>query len=297
VQRLAVLRRVEDRRIDPPQTARDGLRAANDAAFEEQAGVRGTDPEVRGRVLRREPGGLCRITRRQVEPAAQLAHTHAGPVFAGAGFQSGVCSVYLLQPDRIHLVLSATVGLQPSSVGKVRLRLNEGLAGLVAEQLRPQVIADAGTHPRFKCFPEAGEERYHSFLGVPMIDRGLLVGVLVVQTIEPRLFSADEVRMVATAAAQLSPIVSDARMEREAQRQAERLRVVHVTMRTVHDIVNNCLNQLQILRLDAEGHVPEESLALFDRAIHSAAAQLKALGEMEEFTEKRMEIGMGLDCP
>ena len=54
--------------------------------------------------------------------------------------------------------------------------------------------------------------------------------------------------MVATAAAQLSPIVSDARMEREAQRQAERLRVVHVTMRTVHDIVNNCLNQLQILR-------------------------------------------------
>jgi signal transduction protein with GAF and PtsI domain len=212
-------------------------------------------------------------------------------------FQSDVCSVYLLQPDRIHLVLSATVGLQPSSVGKVRMRLNEGLAGLVAEQLRPQVIADAGTHPRFKHFPEAGEDNYHSFLGVPMIDRGLLVGVLVVQTIEPRLFSADEVRMVATAAAQLSPIVSDARMEREAQRQAERLRVVHVTMRTVQDIVNNCLNQLQILRLDAEGHVPEESLALFDQAIHSAAAQLKALGDMEEFTEKRMEIGMGLDCP
>ena len=55
--------------------------------------------------------------------------------------------------------------------------------------------------------------------------------------------------------------------------------------------------RFQILRLDAEGHVPEESLALFDQAIHSAAAQLKALGDMEEFTEKRMEIGMGLDCP
>ena len=44
-------------------------------------------------------------------------------------FQSDVCSVYLLQPDRIHLMLSATVGLQPSSVGKVRMRLNEGLGG------------------------------------------------------------------------------------------------------------------------------------------------------------------------
>ena len=92
-------------------------------------------------------------------------------------------------------------------------------------------------------------------------------------------------------------ILEIARMEREAQRQAERLRVVHVTMRTVHDIVNNCLNQLQILRLDTEGYVPEESLALFDQAIRSAAAQLKALGDMDEFTEKRMEIGMGLDCP
>src|SRR6202171_4562789 len=121
-------------------------------------------------------------------------------------FQSDVCSVYLLQPDRIYLVLSATVGLQPSSVGKVRMRLNEGLAGLVAEQLRPQVIADAGTHPRFKYFPEAGEDRYHSFLGVPMIDRGLLVGVLVVQTIERRLFSADEVRMVADGG---GPVVAD----------------------------------------------------------------------------------------
>ena len=210
-------------------------------------------------------------------------------------FQSDVCSVYLLQADRIHLVLSATVGLQPSGVGKVRMRLNEGLVGLVAQQLRPLVLADASAHPRFKYFPEAGEDRYHSFLGVPMLDRGLLVGVLVVQTIDPRLFSADEVRMAATAAAQLAPIVSDARMEREAQLQAERLRVVQVTMRTVHNIVNNCLNQLQLLRLDAEGHVPQESLTLFDEAIHSASAQLKALGDMEEFTEKRMEIGMGLD--
>ena len=210
-------------------------------------------------------------------------------------FQSDVCSVYLLQADRIHLVLSATVGLQPSGVGKVRMRLNEGLVGLVAQQLRPQVLADANAHPRFKYFPEAGEDRYHSFLGVPMLDRGLLVGVLVVQTIDPRLFSADEVRMAATAAAQLAPIVSDARMEREAQLQAERLRVVQVTMRTVHNIVNNCLNQLQLLRLDAEGHVPQESLTLFDEAIRSASAKLKALGDMEEFTEKRMEIGMGLD--
>ena len=88
-------------------------------------------------------------------------------------FESDVCSVYLLEPDRSTLVLAATVGLRPESVGRVRMRLSEGLAGLVGEQLRPQVVEDATRHPRFKYFKEAGEDPYHSFLGVPVVDRGL----------------------------------------------------------------------------------------------------------------------------
>ena len=85
------------------------------------------------------------------------------------------------------------------------MRLNEGLVGLVAEEMRPQVVADAAGHPRFKYFPEAGEDPYHSFLGVPLIDRGVLQGVLVVQTIEPRTFAQHDVRMLVMAGAQLAP--------------------------------------------------------------------------------------------
>lgn len=210
-------------------------------------------------------------------------------------FRSDVCSVYLLDADRLHLVLAATIGLEPASVGRVRMRMDEGLVGLVAQQLAPQVVADATRHPRFKYFPEAGEDLYHAFLGVPMLDRGLLVGVVVVQTIETRAFTPDEVRMISTAAAQLAPIVGDARMMHEAQLQAERLRVVQVTMRTVQDVVNNCLNQLQMLRLSAEGHVPEESLVQFDNAIQDAAAKLRAMADVKAFTEKRMAAGPGLD--
>ena len=126
-------------------------------------------------------------------------------------FETDVCSVYLLEPDRASLVLAATIGLRPDCVGRVRMRLNEGLAGLVAEEMQPQVVADAAAHPRFKYFGEAGEDPYHSFLGVPVIDRGLLQGVLIVQTIEPRLFAQEDVRMLAMAGAQLAPIVSEAR--------------------------------------------------------------------------------------
>jgi starch phosphorylase len=126
-------------------------------------------------------------------------------------FDTDVCSVYLLEADRSTLVLAATVGLRQESVGRVRMRLTEGLAGLVAEQLKPQVIEDATKHPRFKYFREAGEDPYHSFLGVPLIDRGLLQGVLVVQTIEPRAFDNDAVRLLTAAGTQLASIVSDAR--------------------------------------------------------------------------------------
>src|SRR5947209_5779127 len=127
-------------------------------------------------------------------------------------FHTAVCSVYLLDPDSGELVLSATVGLKPDSLGRVRMRLDEGLTGLVAQRVAPVMVADAFTHPRFKYFPEAGEDPYHSFLGVPLIESGTVQGVLVVQTAEPRAFSPSEIRMLVAVAAQLASLVGDAHL-------------------------------------------------------------------------------------
>jgi starch phosphorylase len=126
-------------------------------------------------------------------------------------FGTDVCSAYLLEPDRANLVLAATLGLRPQCIGTLRLALHEGLAGLVAEQVRPVAVDQVKSHPRFKYFREAGEDAYQSFLGVPLIDRGVLQGVLIVQTIEARVFRDDEVRMLVEAAAQVAPVVSEAR--------------------------------------------------------------------------------------
>jgi vacuolar-type H+-ATPase subunit I/STV1 len=70
---------------------------------------------------------------------------------------------------------------------------------------------------------------------------------------------------------------------------------VQVTTRTVHDVVNNSLNQLQGLRFDAEGHVPPESIATFDATIRDTFAKLAALGDLRTDAEKPMEIGVGQD--
>ena len=126
-------------------------------------------------------------------------------------FRTDACSAYLLEPDRSNLVLAATLGLHPRCIGTLRMPLNEGLTGLVAELVVPVAVDDVRNHPRFKYFKEAGEDEYHSFLGVPLVDHGLLQGVLVVQTKATRTYRENEIRMLAEAAAQVAPVVSEAR--------------------------------------------------------------------------------------
>ena len=81
----------------------------------------------------------------------------------------------------------------------------------MAELVHPVAVSQVKNHPRFKYFRDSGEDAYQSFLGVPLIDRGILQGVLVVQTIEARVFSEDEIRMLTQAASQVAPVVSEAR--------------------------------------------------------------------------------------
>lgn len=126
-------------------------------------------------------------------------------------FQTEVCSAYLLEPDRANLVLAATVGLRKECIGTLRLGLHEGLTGLVAEELRPVAVSQANNHPRFKFFTETGEEGYQSFLGVPVIERGILQGVLVLQTSDIRIFQNEEIRMLTEAATEVAPVIGEAR--------------------------------------------------------------------------------------
>jgi starch phosphorylase len=151
---------------------------------------------------------VANLTREGGKPAETLMNVVA--LIAGR-FQTDVCSAYLLEPDRANLVLAATVGLRPECIGTLRLGLHEGLAGLVAEGVAPVAVDQVSKHPRFKFFGEAGEEAYQSFLGAPIIDRGVLQGVLVVQTVDARAFNQDEIRMLVEAATEVAPVISEAR--------------------------------------------------------------------------------------
>lgn len=117
-----------------------------------------------------------------------------------------VCSIYLID-EAGTLVLEATHGLRPESVGRVRMRPSEGLTGLVAETEQPLFTSRADEHPRFKFFPETGEERFRSFGGVPLLKRGRCIGVLTVQTVREYRFPANEVVALQTLAGQVVSLI------------------------------------------------------------------------------------------
>jgi phosphotransferase system enzyme I (PtsP) len=125
------------------------------------------------------------------------------------GMEVEVCSLYLFDPQHERLVLRATLGLDRDSVGRVSMRVSEGLVGLAIESLSPVVVEDSMSHPRYKYFPETGEERYHTFLGVPVQEgRQKPIGVLVVQTLRRRKVSKEEIRLLRTAASQVAQILT-----------------------------------------------------------------------------------------
>src|SRR5215468_5301354 len=148
------------------------------------------------------------------------------------GMQAEVCSLYLFDAQRERLVLRATVGLDRDSVGRVSMRPTEGLVGLVIEKDEPVAVADAISHPRYKYFPETGEERYHTFLGVPVQEgRQKPLGVLVAQTLARRKFSRTEVTLLRTAAGQIAHVLSHFRLRetlatREKEREEYRRRMI-----------------------------------------------------------------------
>ena len=110
-----------------------------------------------------------------------------------------VCSAYVMRAGEV-LELFATEGLRPEAVHRTRLRIGEGLVGVIAAAARPLALADAQSHPDFAYRPETGEEVYHSLMGVPILRGGRVLGVLVVQNRSLRHYTEDEIEVLQTIA-------------------------------------------------------------------------------------------------
>jgi phosphotransferase system enzyme I (PtsP) len=128
-----------------------------------------------------------------------------------ANLVAEVCSVYFNRAGEV-LELFATVGLAAEAVHRTRMRVGEGLVGTIAAQGVVINTAEAQEHPNFRFFPETGEEVYHSFLGVPILHAGRVVGVLTVQNRARRVYAEDEVEAMQVIASLVAEMFASGRL-------------------------------------------------------------------------------------
>ncbi len=132
---------------------------------------------------------------------------------------SDVCSVYLFESERRELVLRATRGLHPSSIGTVRLKIGEGITGIALKELRPILEPEASRSQHFKPVPGINEEQYEAFLAVP-IRRGLTrIGVITLQHRKAGFFDSQDAKALRAIASQLAATLENAELLMEMHSQ------------------------------------------------------------------------------
>ena len=144
--------------------------------------------------------------------------------------RADVCSCYVMRAGEV-LELFATFGLAQKAVHQTRLRVGEGLVGEIAAHARPLALADAWSHPQFVYRPETGEDFFRSLMGVPMIQAGRVIGVLVVQTRAERPFNDWEVETLETVAMVIAELMAATQVvKREELFQSEGNALLHVRL-------------------------------------------------------------------
>lgn len=198
---------------------------------------------------------------------------------------SNACAIYRLGADHDHFTLSAARGMNPESVGKVRLKHSEGLVGLVGTRAEPLNIAEAAQHPNFQHFPETGEDKFHSFLGVPIIHHRNVLGVLVVQDEEQKEFDEETESFVVTLASQLAVVLAHANVTGAMRDMQETGKKRHVTFEGGAGAPGVAVGEVVVIYPPADlDSVPdkttdniEEELKLFHKAVRNVKRDIRAV--------------------
>ena len=119
-----------------------------------------------------------------------------------------VCSVYRFDSKLKILTLIATTGLSKDQINKIQMSVDEGLTGLVMEKMEPVFVVEPSKHKRFKYFEKSGEEKYQTFLGVPLVYMNKILGVMVIQTIKKDALSKSDISLLSSLAIQISGTIA-----------------------------------------------------------------------------------------
>ena len=126
--------------------------------------------------------------------------------------RAAVCSIYLYQTETQELVLRANQGLNPDLVGRLRLKIGEGVTGMTLKEMRPICEAKATDNPHYKHVPGSREEQFVSFLAVPILRKMNPVGVIAVQDPQWNYFTPNDIQALQVISSQLAGVIENAHL-------------------------------------------------------------------------------------
>jgi sugar diacid utilization regulator/putative methionine-R-sulfoxide reductase with GAF domain len=144
-----------------------------------------------------------------------------------AAIGTDVCSLYLMMSQGRDLLLTATNGLNENLIGKVTMRVGEGITGWVAETRRAAVVPDVSKEPHWKWVPGLDEDRFHSMASVPIESGPRLVGVLNVQSTERREFTSGDIDFLRAIAGQVAGVLERSELQRRTEVQLAEIQLSH----------------------------------------------------------------------
>ncbi len=123
-----------------------------------------------------------------------------------------VCSIYVYDDKENELILTATCGLNPNLVGKVKLKPGEGITGFAFKAGEIINVSNPEKHPKYKFVKGSGEEKYKSFLSVPLTVGGRCVGVLNLQNTGDTPFALSITDVVRSVCTQIANLIISSKM-------------------------------------------------------------------------------------
>ncbi len=225
---------------------------------------------------------------------------------AKAAARADVCSLYLTDRDGSGLTLAATNGLDRDAVGVARLQMGHGITGIAAESRSTIVSPDVHADERFAWIRGVDQAQFTSMCSVPLVWDDQVVGVLNVQTVEPREFTPARLRFLETLAGLLAALVEKSRLHAEAEAQLESLRAIDEARANLVAVVTHALRTpLAVVRAyvellggqarsagSAEAAAWEhEALAQVDRIDQTVDSILESLRVLPSSTAELLPIG------
>ncbi|HDQ13376.1 MAG TPA: GAF domain-containing protein, partial [Sediminispirochaeta sp.] len=212
--------------------------------------------------------------------------------------QTEACSIFLIEKDTGDLILRATVGLNPDMIGELRLKEGDGITGTSLKSGKPICVPRGSEDPHFMYVPDIFEDKYESFLAVPIIQSGNKLGVIVLEDSRPDYYNKRDIRALSAIASQLASFLENARTlidlrksdHRKKRGKTSELRAFFRGQSTSPGIaigqavaISSDGDSGLLLQLDTREY--RDSLKDFDRAVKKSISQLQ---EMQAHMEDQL---------